>query len=99
VKFVFHPEARFELSKSVDYYEEQQTKLGLKFLEEIYSSILRIVEFPSAFPVFSKNTRKCITNKFPFAIIYQVRKDEIFITAITHLARKPGYLEERVKQI
>ncbi|MGB5528943.1 MAG: type II toxin-antitoxin system RelE/ParE family toxin [Ignavibacteriaceae bacterium] len=98
MKFTFHPDASFELSQSVNYYEEQQSKLGLKFLEEIYSSIQRIVEYPIAYPVYSKNTRKCIANRFPFAIIYQIRKDEIFITAITHLARKPGYWGERIKK-
>lgn len=98
MKFTFHPEARFELIQSVDFYEEQQPKLGLKFLEEIYSSIQRIVEYPIAFPVYSQNTRKCITNKYPFAIIYQIRKDEIFITAIAHLARKPDYWRKRIEK-
>ena len=98
MKFNFHPDARFELIESVDFYEEQQEELGLKFLEEIYSTIQRIIEFPSAFPIFSNNTRKCITNRFPFAIIYQIRKDKIFITAIMHLARKPGHLTKRIKK-
>ncbi len=97
MKFTFHPDARYELKKSVDFYEAQQTKLGLKFLEEIYSTLQLIIEYPTAFPVYSKNTRKCITNRFPFAVIYQIRKDEIFIAAIMHLARKPGYWDERIK--
>ena len=96
MKYSFHPEASIELINSVDYYEKQQPKLGLKFLEEIYSSIHRIIEFPSSHPVYSNNTHKCITSKFPFAIIYQIRKNEIFIAAITHLSRKPGYWGDRV---
>lgn len=96
MKYTFHPAAKDELINSIDYYEEQQSKLGLKFLEEIYSSIQRIIEFPSSHPVYSKNTRKCIISKFPFAVIYQIRKDEIFIAAITHLSRKPGYWVDRV---
>jgi hypothetical protein len=97
VKLTFHPDARYELKKSVDFYELQQTKLGLKFLEEIYSTLQLIIKYPTAFPGYSKNTRKCITNRFPFAVIYQIRKDEIFIAAIMHLARKPGYWDERIK--
>jgi len=31
-----------------------------------------------------------------FAIVYQLRRDEIFIAAIMHLARKPGYWKERL---
>ena len=95
MKFTFHPEARIELDNSVDYYEEQREGLGLEFLQEVYSSIQRIIEFPSAGSRQSKNTRKCLTNRFPFAVIYQTKAKEIFIVAIAHLARKPGYWQER----
>jgi plasmid stabilization system protein ParE len=98
VIFTFHPEARDELNQAVDYYENQQQKLGLEFLNETYSTIQRIIEFPKAFSKQSENTRKCITNRFPFIIIYQIKKDEIFIAAIAHLSRKPGYWKERLDQ-
>jgi len=96
VKFTFHPEARNELYQTIDYYQEQNARLGFEFLEEIYSTVQRIIEFPKAFPSLSKNTRRCITNRFPFAVIYKVRLNEIFIVAITHLARKPGYWKKRI---
>lgn len=96
MKYTFHPEARNELNQAVDYYEMQQKKLGLEFLEEVYFTIERIIEFPKAFFKQSENTRRCITNRFPFVVIYQIKKDEIFIAAIAHLARKPGYWKERL---
>ena len=95
MKFTFHPKARNELVDTVDFYEGQKDHLGIEFLEEVYLTIRRIIEFPKAFPKLSKNTRKCITNRFPFAVIYQYKKDEIFIVAITHLARKPGFWKKR----
>lgn len=95
MKFTFHPQARIELEQSVEFYESQQSRIGLEFLGEVYSTIQRITEFPNAYPTLSKNTRRCLTNKFPFAVIYQVKINEIFIVAITHLARKPGYWKER----
>lgn len=96
--FTFHPEARNELEQSVDFYESQQEKLGLEFLKEIYYTIQRIMEFPESFSKLSTNTRKCITNRFPFIVIYQLKKNEIFITAIAHLSRKPGYWQDRLNQ-
>lgn len=96
--FTFHPEARNELNQAVDYYENQQQKLCLEFLKETYYTIQRIIEFPEAFSKQSENTRKCITNRFPFVVIYQIKKDEIFIAAIAHLSRKPGYWKERLSQ-
>lgn len=95
MKFTFHSEARAELNHSVDFYEARQPKLGLEFLEEIYSTIQLIIEFPKAFPKQSKNTRKCLINRFPFAVIYQIKPDEIFIVAIAHLSRKPGFWKKR----
>lgn len=97
MKYSFHPEAQYELNQAVDFYQEDNTKLGLDFLKEVHSSILRIIEFPGAFPLLSKNTRRCLLNRFPFAVIYQFKQNEICILAITDLARKPGYWKERSK--
>jgi hypothetical protein len=95
LKFSFHPEAKFELTQAVEFYQTREINLGAEFLDEVFGAITRIVEYPQAFPNFSPNTRKCLINRFPFAIIYQIRKEEIFIIAITHLSRKPGYWKER----
>lgn len=96
MKFSFHPEARFELTQAVEYYQTRETNLGSEFLEDVFKTILRIIEFPKAFPKFSTNARRCLVNRFPFAIIYQIRDNEIFIVAITHLSQKPGYWKERM---
>jgi hypothetical protein len=97
LKFSFHPEAKFELTQGVEFYQTKEINLGAEFLEEVFGVIARIIEFPQAFPNFSTNTRKCLVNRFPFAVIYQIRQKEIFILAITHLSRKPGYWKERMK--
>lgn len=96
MKFSFHPAAKFELTQAIDFYQTKEINLGAEFLDEVFGAIARIVEYPQAFPNFSPNTRKCLINRFPFAIIYQIRKKEIFIIAITHLSRKPGYWKERI---
>jgi hypothetical protein len=70
LKFSFHPEARSELIQATDYYRIEDSNLGLEFLGEVFGTVSRIIEFPKAFPKFSKNTRKCLINRFPFAVIY-----------------------------
>ncbi|MEW6702719.1 MAG: hypothetical protein AB1298_08355 [Bacteroidota bacterium] len=52
MKFIFHPEAFNELTQAVDFYERQQRKLGLEFLDEVYFTIQRIIEFPKLFLSF-----------------------------------------------
>ena len=93
--FSFHPEARLELMSSVDYYENIQTGLGLDFMDEILLAIERILQYPQSSVRLSQNSRRCLINKFPYGIIYQIKKDEIIIIAIAHLNRKPGFWKNR----
>lgn len=97
MKVSFHPEARKEFFDEIKYYEDQQSGLGLEFSEEIYSAIQRIIHFPEAWSKLSANTRRCLTIRFPYGIIYQVSKEKIHIIAIMNLNRKPDYWKKRVK--
>lgn len=95
MKFVFHPEAELELNQAVDYYNNCQPSLGLEFSKEVYISIQNILAYPQAWTQLSKNTRRCLVNRFPFGVIYQVTKNGIYIIAIMHLNRKPDYWQQR----
>jgi len=94
MKYSFHPLAKKELIEAVEYYEECRG-LGMEFSKEIFSTIQRITEFPRAWFKLSKNTRRCLTKRFPYGVIYEVNKDDVLIIAIMQLNRKPGYWEKR----
>lgn len=98
MKYSFHPEAEKELYEAIDYYNECQDGLGLEFAKEVYSIIQNILSFPQAWAPFSANTRRCLTNRFPYGIIYNITADEIFIIAVMPLQRKPGYWKNRKKK-
>jgi hypothetical protein len=95
MKYSFHPLAVAELNGAIDYYEELQSGLGLEFAKEIFSSIHRIILYPAAWSTLSKNTRRCLANRFPYGIIYQVLDNEILIIAVMQLNRKPSYWKDR----
>ncbi len=96
--YSFHPLAKEELNETIIYYNECQDELGIEFAREVYKAIQIILEFPQAWPPLSPNTRRCITNRFPYGVIYQEVKDEIIIIAVMQLNRKPGYWQDRIKQ-
>ncbi|MEW6684858.1 MAG: type II toxin-antitoxin system RelE/ParE family toxin [Candidatus Edwardsbacteria bacterium] len=97
MKYSFHPEAKKEFLEEINYYEECQAGLGLEFAKEIYSTIQRIIHFPTAWAKLSKNTRSCLTNRFPFGVIYQVVEEEILIIGIMQLNREPDYWKKRIR--
>ena len=95
MKVRFHPDAERELEEAFDFYEETETGLGLRFAREIQRGIELIDGFPGSWPDFSASTKRFLVKKFPYGIIYSVYDDTIFILAIMHLRRKPGYWQER----
>ena len=97
MKYYFHPAAKLELNDAVDYYEECKSGLGIEFAKEVYSTIYRIIQYPQAWFRLSKNTRRCLTNRFPYGVIYQILDNKIYIIAVMHLNRKPDYWKKRIK--
>ena len=96
MRFQFHPAADAEFDLAVEYYEQCQSGLGLEFAEEVYATIARIIEYTEVWSPLSKNTRRCLTNRFPYGIIYRIKNNNIHIIAVANLHRQPDYWKERV---
>jgi hypothetical protein len=92
---VFHPEARAEMSESVEFYEARLDGLGLRFLAAAEETAGRISASPEAGAPLAGGYRKRIVPGFPYSIIYRVWKDHIFLVAVAHQHRRPGYWRER----
>ena len=93
--YSFHPDAELELNQAIDYYEECQVGLGLEFADEVYKTVQRILAFPNAWQSLGEGNRRCLTNRFPFGVIYYKREQEIIILAVMQLNRKPNYWKSR----
>ena len=95
MEFVFHPDALAEFKEEIVYYEGKQVGLGLAFAEET----LRMVELLCLFPRIGSpeeaGVRSVATKRFPFLIYYEVLQDKLWIWAVMHAARKPGYWKSR----
>nr|VFJ98030.1 MAG: ParE toxin of type II toxin-antitoxin system, parDE [Candidatus Kentron sp. H]VFK00147.1 MAG: ParE toxin of type II toxin-antitoxin system, parDE [Candidatus Kentron sp. H]VFK03366.1 MAG: ParE toxin of type II toxin-antitoxin system, parDE [Candidatus Kentron sp. H] len=96
MKYAFHPAAKIELAEAIHYYETCRTRLGSEFAKEVYSTVKRITEFPEAWMLLTKNTRRCLTKRFPYALIYHIGDGRILIVAVMQLNRKPDYWKNRI---
>ncbi len=96
MSYYFHPLARQELLDAIKYYNKCGSGLGYIFMEEVQAAIDRIIRFPKAWTMLSKDTRRCLTRRFPYGVIYQELDGDIQIVAIMHLKREPGYWEDRI---
>ena len=85
-----------EFIDAVEYYNDKQEGLGFEFSEDVRTTIERIIQYPEAWPLISKRTRRCRTNRFPYGVIYQVRGKILLIIAVMHLRREPQSWKTRI---
>ncbi len=87
VKFV--TEAANELRESVEWYELRAEGLGLRFMNEIDSTIERIKLNPHLYQKIIVEIRKIQVNKFPFSVFYKTEDSTLIILRIFHNKREP----------
>lgn len=92
-----HPKAVAELIAAVAWYEKRRTGLGKLFLSEVEGCMQRIVSTPALWPVHVGNVRRCLLRQFPFAVLFIHENCHVYILAVMHLRRRPGYWEKRGK--
>jgi plasmid stabilization system protein ParE len=96
VKIAFDSEAADELTAAAEWYETQ-AGIGADFLGEALRAVTAISENPTAWPVVirKRNVRKFLLARFPYAMYYVTRGDEILVLAVAHGSRRPGYWRHR----
>jgi toxin ParE1/3/4 len=96
---ILHSEAQKELDEAMAFYENRRPGLGKNFLEEVEKSWKSISQFPQAGSLFSETIfRKAVVQRFPYLIYYEELEEHIFVLAVAHAKRKPGYWLNRADQ-
>ena len=95
MRYEFHPEALAELEEAADFYAERQQGLGVRYLDAVHSAIRRILEDPSRCRRFDGDIRRYLVHVFPYAMLYTFERDWIYIIAVMHCSREPGYWKSR----
>lgn len=84
-------EAKEEIREAAAYYEACREGLGKAFLSNVEAAVAKLSDAPLRFRRLSGRFRRCLVKRFPYGIIYAVEPGGIFIAAVMHLKRKPGY--------
>jgi hypothetical protein len=95
MRVVSHPEADEELEAAALWYEERQPGLGDDFLDQFEHTLNRILAEPERWRKVRGDNRKLNFDRFPYAVVYSVRSEVIYIKAVMHLHRRPFYWKLR----
>ena len=84
-----------DVEAAFEWYEVEETNLGIVFLEELRSTYQRILDHPLAFQELRSGIRRALTRKFPYAIYFVIEGSTILVIAVLHTARDPEEWQKR----
>lgn len=94
----FLPAAEQELAEATAHYEEAKQGLGVRFREEVQSTTAAILLHPLLWRERRRSYRRVNLSGFPYYVAYVLRSQKVFIIAVGHSARRPGYFRSRLRQ-
>ena len=86
-----------DISNAVEWYENKQSGLGLKFIEDWENTVSFILSNPLAFSVKRKTFRQAVLKNFPYLIVYEIMNDLIVIYAVVSSKQHPKKRYNRKK--
>jgi toxin ParE1/3/4 len=95
--FHFSALASEEFTAAITWYETRRIGLGGEF----YDAVVRTIDLIRTHPeIGTLQTgrfahRRMRVARFPYMIAYRVREHDIYVVAIAHTSRRPGYWKDR----
>lgn len=95
IPYEFHSEAEVELAESAVFYESRVAGLGKSFAAEVERTITLIRSHPDMGSPLGAKVRRLLVRQFPYEVVYRHDNAQVFILAIAHQHRRPGYWRRR----
>ena len=89
------PAAAADIEEAALWYESKRPGLGSEFLEELRFMEASIAEAPKRFPVITRDTRRAMLRRFPYALYYRLYGDRVLVIACMHGRRHPKRWQRR----
>ena len=95
-RVAYHRLAAAELIDSARFYEQRCRGLGEEFLSTVSATLELIRGQPQLGRRGVLDTFSFRTRRFPYRIIHDLQPERIWIVAVAHLSRRPGYWTRRL---
>jgi plasmid stabilization system protein ParE len=99
MNLTFSIAAEKEIQTAADYYESKEAGLGFHFIDELNHAIAFVLQFPNAWSLISKRSRRCVLGRFPYNILYSVEQDTVTIVTVVHQRRDPEKWQTLIKDL
>lgn len=95
IQLEFHPEAEEELMEAERWYRERSEVASQAFALEISLALDSVLQSPERWPRTHLDERRFVLDRFPYSVLYRINADTVYVMAIAHHKRRPGYWRRR----
>jgi toxin ParE1/3/4 len=92
----FHPAAAQEAESTYEWYAARDPAAAHGFREELRQAVEAVAASPRTWPRYSTRARRYVFPRYPFSLVYILRRDEVEVVAVAHGRRRPGYWRSRL---
>lgn len=89
--------ASLELAEAVRWYEERRPRWGARLFDAVNATMALIESHPEiGSPRRGRPAaRQLKVRGFPYLVAYRIRPDDVYVVALAHAKRRPGYWRHR----
>jgi toxin ParE1/3/4 len=97
---VLHPEAEAEVEAAADYLEENRVGFGERFRAEVDTALRQIGATPTVFSEYQGGPiRRYLIRQFGYGVYFVEFDAAVYVIAVAHQRRRPGYWLGRLNEI
>ena len=95
-KLEFHPDATFELIEAREFARLGSDAKAKEFATRIDAVLDMLAAFPLSGRVEIGAVRSFTVGDLSYRLVYEVLEDKLFVLALAHTSRRPGYWRDRL---
>lgn len=86
-RLILSPGVHADIRSAIYWYGREDVGLSFRFLAATRATFRRMVQYPRAFQILRGSIRRALVRKFPYAVYFQIKGDEVIVQAILHQRR------------
>jgi plasmid stabilization system protein ParE len=90
LRVAFSSAARRDLLEVEAWYRPRSSSALASFIRELNAALRFIADYPEGAPLFLDDARGKTLSRFPYSVVYKIKRDRILVLAIVDERRKPG---------
>ena len=93
---IVEPGAQSDIEDGYVWYEERQSGLGARFIDELDTAFVRLVENPASYQEAMPGIRRAVTHTFPYLVFFTFSNQAVYILAIVPAAQDPNFIASKL---